>query len=339
MAAKYNEYAYLYGMRKDPTIVADSSLNVEFFNHAAALSGVILLEKDFIRKTLTPASMQRVQRCRRTKNATVFTQYVGEQHRQKFRFKAEWEQKDHLVFTLYNPHGYTPYSPLYETMAFGNVDQALKDQLAFISSQKHALSAEQLADATKKMTRIALRYHRQTRIWDEMPKCYVFHMPTLMQKILEPCDKLFEPSSNYRLRHHAPKGDRLVKCDGNLLSYILYSLISTLMQHASNEVTLEYSETDVFCKINLYSGETRPLVVTDFGEDSGHCVLDSFCLASDYRLAEKMGATLQACYLMDGGMLFSLTFPVAHANGGFKETISEYLTKMDDYFNVEFSIL
>ena len=339
MATKYNELAFLYGLRKDPTIVTDSSLNVMFFNHTAALLGVVSLEKDFIRKALTSASMQRVQRCRRTKSTTVFTQYVGTNYRQKFRIKAEWEQKDHLVFTLYEPHGYTACAPLYDTMVYGNVDQRLRDMIQFISAQGSALTSEELADTMDKMTRSALRCHRQARFWDETPQCYAFHMATLMQKLLEPCDKYFAQNENYQLHYRAPAGSRLVKCDGNLLGYVLYSLISTQMQYLGGKVTLEYSETDAFCRVNVYSGEERPLVISDFGEDGGHCVLDSFGLASDYQLAEKMGATLEACYLMDEGALFRLTFPVCHADGGFKETVSEYLTKIDNYCNVEFSIL
>ena len=131
----------------------------------------------------------------------------------------------------------------------------------------------------------------------------------------------------------------MIKCDGNLLSYVIYSLISTLMKMENNDVVAEYFETESFCKLNLYSGAERPLQVSDFGADSGHCVLDSFGLAATYQLIEKMHGELKACHLMDAGVLFSITFPFSDTDCGFKETISEMLTEAENNFKIEFSIL
>ena len=204
MKLNFKQFAALYGLRSTPTVVTDTALDVKFVNHEAALLSVVQLGGDFIKKSLTPASMQRVRRCLHTKMPVVFTQFFGQEYRRKFRVKVQWDQNDYIVFSFYNPHGYRDETPMTATLSEGNMCAALEDirALAAQAVTDPKMSVGDLAKQVDKAALCAFRRARQEWQRYQDPECYAFHMPTLLAVVLEPCNPLLEKQgSSRRIRY------------------------------------------------------------------------------------------------------------------------------------------
>ncbi len=342
MGLNFIDFAALYGTRKQPIIVTDADLEIKFVNHFAALLSVMQLRGDFIRKSLTPASMQRVQRCRRTKEPVIFTQYFGEKYKEKYRVEAEWAHKHYIVFTFSRPHGVRDAQPLIDTLAEGNMDASLEEILSVASlpAQNPNMSAKQLAARIENAALNAIRCSKQTQHRFSTPCCYSFHMPTLLDHILRPCNKYLEQKDvPYRINYSKPTGQSMVKCDARLLRYVLYSLMSTTISLKKQGLTLHYEEYPDCVRLNIYSGEERPIIVSKAAPGASQAICDSMSLTAAYILIEKMQGELDARWLADDGLHFTITLPVAETGGGFREQIASQLEEPLSTLKIEFSIL
>lgn len=342
MAFDFVDFAAIYGVRKQPTIVTDSNLNTKFVNHFAALLSVMQLDGDFIRRSLTPASMQKVQRCRRTKKSVVFTQYFGKTYREKYLVEAQWEHNEYIVFTFHRAHGEHDEQPLIDTLAEGNMEDALNKMLAIsdLLEQTPDLSAKQISDRVREAAFNVIRCARQTQNRYAIPECYSFHMATLLDHILKPVNALLkEKGVNYKINYPKLAGKNMVKCDGNLFRYVLYSLLSTTMSMKKQEITLHYEEYPDCVRLEIFSGKERPVIISSADPEASHAICDSLSLTAAYVLIEKMQGELDARRMSDGGMRFTLTMPSSQAVGGFKEHIAQQLQESLSTLKIEFSIL
>ena len=342
MAFDFVDFAAIYGARKRPTIVTDINLNTKFVNHFAASLSVMQLDGHFIRRSLTPASMQKVQRCRRTKKSVVFTQYFGKTYREKYLVEAQWEHNEYIVFTFHRAHGEHDEQPLIDTLAEGNMEDALNKilNLSDLFEQNPNLSKTEISHLVREATFNAIRCTRQTQNRYAEPECYSYHMASLLDHILKPVNTLLkEKGANYKINYPKLMGKNMVKCDGNLFRYVIYSLLSTTMALKKQEMTIHYEEYSDCIRLELFSGKERPIVISSADPAASHAICDSLSLTAAYVLIEKMQGELDARRLSDGGMRFTLTMPASDTVGGFKEHIAEQLQETLSTLKIEFSIL
>ncbi len=339
MRFQYYRYAKEYGTRNEPTIVTDLQYDILFSNHAASLKSVFGLNSDFLKKALSPASKQKLLRGLLAKNTIYFTQSFGNNYKETFRVKVE-KEKSVLVFTFYEVHKHSDTLPLAASVTESNMNAALQRLLDATTMVEYmetsSASPKEVAQMCRKATMNTIRCVRQQQYMHKPMNCYAFHLPTLLNLLMEPCKDFLE-SSPHKVYFSKFSGEKNIKCDADLFRYLIYSLLSTTIYHTHKDVSLRYSEYPDFVSIDIHTGEDCPIIIQNTKQDS-KALCDAMGITTAAFLVEKMQGEL-TIHAMEEELLLNISLPTVAVEGAFKELAHTMLYESISSLEVEFSIL
>lgn len=339
MRFQYFRYAKEYGTREEPTIVTNSQYDILFSNHSASLKSVFQMNTDFLKKALSPASKQKLARGLRGKKPVFFTQSFGNGYKETFRVKVE-KEKSLLVFTFYELHKYSSELPLSASVAESNMNSALQNLLNATTMVEYmetsSISPKELAQTCRKATMNTIRCVRQQQYLHKPMNCYAFHLPTLLNLLMEPCSDYLK-NTPFQVHFSKFSGEKNIKCDADIFRYLLYSLISTTIYHTGKDASLRYSEYADFVRIDIHSDKEYPIIIQNTKADS-KALCDALGITTAAFLVEKLQGELSV-HAMEEQLLLSLSFPAVTVEGAFKELAHTKLQESISSLEVEFSIL
>ncbi len=339
MRFQYFRYAKEYGTREEPTIVTNSQYDILFSNHAASLKSVFGLNPNFLKRALSPASKQKLARGLRGKKPVFFTQSFGNNYKESFRIKVE-KEKSFLVFTFYEVHKFSNELPLSASVSESNMNAALQRLLDAITMVEYmetsSASPKEVAQLCRKATMNTIRCVRQQQYMHKPMNCYAFHLPTLLNLLMEPC-KNYLKNTPFQVHFTNFSGEKSIKCDADVLRYLLYSLISTAIHHTGKDVSLRYSEYADFVRIDIHTDKECPIIIQNAKADS-KALCDALGITTAAFLTEKLQGELSV-HAMEEQLLFSLSFPTVAVEGAFKELAHTKLLESISSLEIEFSIL
>ncbi len=341
MRFQFYRYAKEYGSRSEPTIVTTLQYDMLFSNHAASLKSVFGLNPDFLKKALSPASKQKLARGLRGKKAVSFTQTFGNGYTETFRIKVKKEKKV-LVFTFFEVHKYSEELPLAASVTENNMNAALQQLLDATTMVKctkdDSPQGQKIADQCRVAAMNIIRCIRQQQYMNKSENCYAFHMPTLLNLLMEPCAE-FVKNTPFQVYFSKFAGEKSVKIDADIFRYLLYSLVSTTIFQTKKDVSLRYTEYPEFVRLDIHTGKEYPIIIQSQNiKASTKALCDALGLTTAAFLVEKMQGEL-AVHAMEENLLLSVTFPTVSVEGAFMEMAHTQLQESISSLEVEFSIL
>lgn len=341
MGIHFYRFAAEYGTRSEPTIVTTPQLKIVFANRAASAKSVLRLTPDFLQKALSPDALKEVERLQKDKKEVTFTQEFGNKYKETFFVKAQWDKK-YLVFT-FSPERTLSLEPsLLDSVREGNMNTALQGLMDVSTMAEYtepsAESLKELAKDFRKATMYTIRCVRQQQYLHKDINCFAFHLPTLLNLLLKPCENL-PWDTEQKVHFTEPVGEKNIKCDADIFRYILYSLLSTIMYHTEKDASVKYEEYADFVQIEIFSGKELPIIVQNSDEQpDNEAICTTLGLYTPAKLIEKLQGEMTV-RVMEEDVFLSITLPTVTVEGAFKELAHTMLEETISSLEIEFSIL